>query len=90
MNAPVFGLIVIGDEILSGRRSDKHLAKCIEILSNHGQALAWAEYVGDEPPRITATLRRAFASAPRQTTTRASAPQPPWAWRSSRTLKPGR
>ena len=62
MNAPVFGLIVIGDEILSGRRSDKHLAKCIEILADHGQTLAWAEYVGDEPPRITATLRRAFAS----------------------------
>ena len=62
MNAPVFGLIVIGDEILSGRRSDKHLAKCIEILADHGQALAWAEYVGDEPQRITATLRRAFAS----------------------------
>ena len=51
MNAPVFGLIVIGDEILSGRRSDKHLAKCIEILADHGQALAWAEYVGDEVPR---------------------------------------
>ena len=62
MNAPVFGLIVIGDEILSGRRSDKHLAKCIEILADHGQALAWAEYVGDEPQRITATLHRAFAS----------------------------
>ena len=62
MNTPVFGLIVIGDEILSGRRSDKHLAKCIEILAAHGQALAWAEYVGDEPQRITATLRRAFAS----------------------------
>ena len=40
MNAPVFGLIVIGDEILSGRRSDKHLAKCIEILADHGQTLA--------------------------------------------------
>lgn len=29
MNAPVFGLIVIGDEILSGRRSDKHLHNAI-------------------------------------------------------------
>ena len=28
-----FGLIVIGDEILSGRRQDKHLAKMIELLS---------------------------------------------------------
>ncbi|MEY2662722.1 MAG: hypothetical protein RIQ35_1039, partial [Pseudomonadota bacterium] len=27
-----FGLIVIGDEILSGRRADKHLSKMIELL----------------------------------------------------------
>lgn len=59
---PGFGLIVIGDEILSGRRADKHLAKVIELLAARGQALAWAEYVGDEPARITAVLRRAFAS----------------------------
>ena len=60
--APVFGLIIIGDEILSGRRSDKHLAKCIEVLAARGQTLAWAQYVGDEPTRITAVLRQAFAS----------------------------
>ena len=59
---PAFGLIVVGDEILSGRRADKHLAKVIELLAARGLALAWAEYVGDEPARITATLRRAFAS----------------------------
>ncbi|MDO5086088.1 MAG: molybdopterin-binding protein [Comamonadaceae bacterium] len=59
---PVFGLVIVGDEILSGRRTDKHLAKCIELLAAHGQALAWAEYVGDDPARITAVLRRAFAS----------------------------
>lgn len=58
----VFGLVIVGDEILSGRRTDKHLAKCIELLAAHGQALAWAEYVGDDPARITAVLRRAFAS----------------------------
>ena len=60
--APAFGLIVIGDEILSGRRADKHLAKVIELLAARGLALAWAEYVGDEPARITAVLQRAFAS----------------------------
>ncbi len=59
--APGFGLIVVGDEILSGRRSDKHLAKLIELLAARGLALAWADYVGDEPARITATLARAFA-----------------------------
>jgi molybdopterin-biosynthesis enzyme MoeA-like protein len=59
--APGFGLIVIGDEILSGRRADKHLAKVIELLAARGLSLDWADYVGDAPARITATLRRAFS-----------------------------
>lgn len=57
-----FGVIIIGDEILSGRRSDKHLPKVIELLNARGLSLAWAEYVGDDPERITATLARTFAS----------------------------
>jgi molybdopterin-biosynthesis enzyme MoeA-like protein len=57
-----FGLIIIGDEILSGKRSDKHLTRAIELLSARGLALAYAEYVGDAPDRITAALNRAFAS----------------------------
>jgi molybdopterin-biosynthesis enzyme MoeA-like protein len=57
-----FGLIVIGDEILSGKRVDKHMPKVIELLAARGLQLAWAEYVGDEPARITAALARAFAS----------------------------
>lgn len=57
-----FGVIIIGDEILSGRRADRHLVKVIELLNARGLALAWAEYVGDDPQRITATLRRTFAS----------------------------
>ena len=59
-----FGLIIIGDEILSGKRQDKHLAKTIELLSARGLPLAYADYVGDDPQRITATLARAFASGP--------------------------
>ena len=57
-----FGLIIVGDEILSGKRADKHLPKVIELLAARGLPLAWAEYVGDDPVRITAALRRAFAS----------------------------
>ena len=56
---PTFGLIVIGDEILSGKRVDKHLPHFVEVLGQRGLQLAWAEYVGDDPARITATLRRA-------------------------------
>jgi molybdopterin-biosynthesis enzyme MoeA-like protein len=60
---PQFGLIIIGDEILSGKRTDKHLPKVIELLAARGLPLAYAEYVGDDPERITATLARAFAAA---------------------------
>ena len=57
-----FGLIIVGDEILSGKRADKHLPKVIELLSARGLALSWARYVGDERERITADLAHAFAS----------------------------
>ena len=60
--SPAFGLIIIGDEILSGKRSDKHLPKVIELLAARGQALAWSRCVGDEPRRITAVLRDALES----------------------------
>ncbi|MGB3071522.1 MAG: molybdopterin-binding protein [Ottowia sp.] len=63
MTAPNFGLIVIGDEILSGKRTDKHLPKLIELLGERGLRLGWAEYVGDERDRITAALKKAFASS---------------------------
>jgi molybdopterin-biosynthesis enzyme MoeA-like protein len=56
-----FGLIIIGDEILSGRRSDKHLPKVIELLGERGLRLGWAEIVGDDPARITALLKRTLA-----------------------------
>jgi molybdopterin-biosynthesis enzyme MoeA-like protein len=59
---PAFGLLIIGDEILSGKRADKHLPKFIELLQARGLQLAYAEYVGDQPERITQALKRAFAS----------------------------
>ncbi|MBS7349881.1 MAG: competence/damage-inducible protein A [Comamonas sp.] len=58
-----FGALIIGDEILSGKREDKHLPKLIELLGARGCTLSWAEYVGDERERLTDALRRAFASA---------------------------
>lgn len=60
---PTFGLIIIGDEIMSGKRQDKHMPKVIELMNERGLTLSWAEYVGDSPERITATLKRAFESA---------------------------
>ncbi len=55
-----FGLIIVGDEILSGKRSDAHMAKVIAMLGARGLALAWCRYVGDERMRITAALKDAF------------------------------
>lgn len=57
-----FGAIIIGDEILSGRRADKHLAKVIELLGTRGLKLAWARYVGDDGARLVDTLKGSFAS----------------------------
>jgi len=56
------GLIIVGDEILSGRRQDKHLVKAIELLDERGMALQWVRYVGDDPERITADIRHALDS----------------------------
>lgn len=57
-----FGLIVIGDEILSGKRQDKHFAKVVELLAARGLRLAWARYLGDERPRLARNLRETFAT----------------------------
>jgi len=59
----VFGALIIGDEILSGRRSDKHLPQLIEMLQERGLGLAYAHVLGDDPQRITHQLRQLFASA---------------------------
>jgi molybdopterin-biosynthesis enzyme MoeA-like protein len=56
------GLVIVGDEILSGKRQDQHLARVIELLATRGLMLSWARYVGDDRPQITAALRDAFAS----------------------------
>ncbi len=55
------GLIIIGDEILSGKRTDKHFPKVVELLAARGLQLSWAEYVGDDRARITALLARTLA-----------------------------
>jgi molybdopterin-biosynthesis enzyme MoeA-like protein len=57
-----FGLIIVGDEILSGKRKDAHLPKVIELLVARGLQLRWARYVGDERPRIAEALADAFGS----------------------------
>jgi molybdopterin-biosynthesis enzyme MoeA-like protein len=58
----LFGAYIIGDEILVGKRQDKHLAFLIEALAKRGLRLSWAQYLGDEPERLTAAFKRSLGS----------------------------
>jgi molybdopterin-biosynthesis enzyme MoeA-like protein len=58
----LFGAYVIGDEILVGKRQDKHFSFLIEALAKRGLRLSWAVYLGDDPARLTEALRRSLAS----------------------------
>jgi molybdopterin-biosynthesis enzyme MoeA-like protein len=57
-----FCTLIIGDELLVGKRADKHLSFVIGALTARGLRLACAQYVGDDPARITAALTASFAS----------------------------
>ena len=58
----MIGGIIIGDEIMRGKREDKHFRKLIELLAARGLKLDWAQYLGDSPALITETLRRSLAT----------------------------
>ena len=44
--APAFGLVIVGDEILSGKRADKHMPKVIELLSEADASYDFIDHVG--------------------------------------------
>jgi molybdopterin-biosynthesis enzyme MoeA-like protein len=56
-----FGIYIIGDEILSGKRQDAHLSKVIALLSARGLQLSWANYLGDIPEQITSSIKASMA-----------------------------
>lgn len=56
------GLIIVGDEILSGRRTDRHLSAIIERLNVRGMELSWARYIGDDRARLASLLRETMAT----------------------------
>ena len=56
-----FRAIIIGDEILRGKRADRHFAKMVELLSARGLYLSRAEYCGDDRAGLVEVLRRSFA-----------------------------
>ncbi len=56
-----FGLVVIGDELLSGKRQDRHFPHLVGLLAERGLELRWVRFVSDEPALITQTLRETLA-----------------------------
>jgi molybdopterin-biosynthesis enzyme MoeA-like protein len=56
-----FGLFVIGDEILSGKRADRHLRRVIELLGARGLSLHWAHYLPDERAPLIEAFRCSLA-----------------------------
>lgn len=56
-----FGIYIIGDEILSGKRQDAHLSKVISLLSARGLPLSWAYFISDIPDQITTHLKDSMA-----------------------------
>ena len=58
---PAIGVVIVGDEILSGKRQDRHLSHAIETLGARGLSVDWAHYVGDDAGRLTALYRDTFA-----------------------------
>jgi len=58
MTAPrQFGLLVVGDEILAGKRADRHCPHVIETLRGRGLQLAWARFTGDDHRRLVRELQ---------------------------------
>lgn len=58
-----FGIIIVGDELLSGRRRDRHFDRVVEALAGRGLELDWAHVVGDDARRLTETLHLTLAGA---------------------------
>lgn len=58
-----FGLIIVGDEVLSGRCQDVHLKQTIELLKPYKQRLAWSYCVGDDLAPLTEALKTSHANA---------------------------
>lgn len=54
-------LIIIGDEILSGRRADKHFEFARDLLAERNLSLASVRYVGDDTTELVQTLKESFA-----------------------------
>jgi molybdopterin-biosynthesis enzyme MoeA-like protein len=55
------GALIIGDEILTGKRADKHMPHVVQTLGARGVTLDYVQYLGDDRARLTAVLRDSLA-----------------------------
>ncbi len=56
------GLVIVGTEMLTGKRRDGHFQHAIEALARRTLELGWCHYVGDDPQAIVRVLRFAIAT----------------------------
>lgn len=56
------GGLIIGDELLSGKRRDKHMDFLISVLARRGLELSFVRFVGDDPGLLTESLRQTLDS----------------------------
>jgi molybdopterin-biosynthesis enzyme MoeA-like protein len=52
-----FGVVIVGDELLRGKRTDKHLLHVIETLQARGMGVAWSRVVSDDRNRLAHELK---------------------------------
>jgi molybdopterin-biosynthesis enzyme MoeA-like protein len=52
-----FGVLIVGDEILRGKRTDKHLSHVINDLQAQGLQVAWSGVFGDDRKRLVRELK---------------------------------
>jgi len=56
-----FGIIVVGDEILNGRRRDRHFEALGGMLRERGFGVAWLRILPDDPAYLVTEFRRTMA-----------------------------
>ena len=56
------GAVIIGDEILSGKRQDRHFNHLQSVLSDRGLELSWTIIVGDDAKQLQRVLSYSFAT----------------------------
>lgn len=50
------GLVIVGTELLTGKRRDGHFPHMVEMLASRSLQLDWCHYVGDDPNRLVRVL----------------------------------